>query len=49
MYQEVPVVKLLNAFVATHLNDGNYGLVVSVDDYEFIAILKMANKLNFKF
>ena len=36
VYQEVPVVKLLNAFVATHLKDGNYGLVVSVDDYDFV-------------
>ena len=45
VYQEVPVVKLLNAFVATHLKDGNYGLVVSVDDYEFIEAEKIELKL----
>ena len=34
--QEVLVVKLLNAVIATHLIDGSYGLMVSVDDYEFV-------------
>ena len=33
MYQEVPVAKMLNYIVATHLIDGSYGLSVSVDDY----------------
>ena len=32
-YQEVPVAKMLNAIIATHLIDGSYGLSVSVDDY----------------
>ena len=36
VYQEVPVAKMLNSIIATHLNDGSYGLSVSVDDYEFI-------------
>ena len=33
VYQEVPVAKLLNSIIATHLNAGSYGLSVSVDDY----------------
>ena len=36
VYQEVPVAKLLNSIIATHLNIGSYGLSVSVDDYQFV-------------
>ena len=33
VYQEVPVAKMLNSIITTHLNGGSYGLSVSVDDY----------------
>ena len=36
VYQELPVVKVLNSIIATHLNIGSYGLSVSVDDYQFV-------------
>ena len=45
VYQEVPVVKLINAFVAIHLNDGSSGLIVFVDDYEFIETEEIELKL----
>ena len=36
VYQEVPVAKMLNSIITTHLNDGSYGLSVTVDDYDFV-------------
>ena len=45
VYQEVPVVKLINAFITIHLNDGSSGLIVSVDDYEFIETEEIELKL----
>ena len=33
VHQEVPVAKMLNSIITTHLNGGSYGLSVSVEDY----------------
>ena len=41
VYQEVPVAKMLNSIIATHLNDGSDGLSVSVEDYVFIEAEKL--------
>ena len=33
VYQETPIAKLVNAIVATHINEGSSGLTVDVSDY----------------
>lgn len=45
VYQADPLVRLVNAVVASHLNDGNAGLVVTVDDYNTDANVKPELKL----
>ena len=44
-YQVDPLVRIVNAVVASHLNDGNAGLVVTVDDYNTDANVKPELKL----
>ena len=45
VYQETPVAKLVNAIVATHINEGSSGLTVDVSDYSLDTEAKPVFKL----
>ena len=45
VYQETPIAKLVNAIVATHLNEGSLGLTVDVSDYSLDTEAKPVFKL----